>query len=90
MSRRRIVAGLAAAAGAVTLMAGPAEAEHDHYVVTPNGRCHQVARGQTAIAPGHGGYHRYHHKVHLGATGSTGTLGDGRSRVKVYKESCPG
>ena len=86
--------GLTAAAGAVTLMAGPAEAGHPHYVVTPNGRCHQVARGQTAISnPSHGGHHRYHHKVHVGATESTerpDTLGDGRSRVNVYKDSCPG
>lgn len=65
---------------------------HDHFVLTPNGKCHQVAHGQTALAEGHGGHHRYHHDVHLGATESASspdTLGDGNSRVKVYKDRCP-
>ena len=39
----------------------PAQAGHDHYIVTPNGACHQVAAGQTSIDdPSHGGYHRFH------------------------------
>jgi hypothetical protein len=75
---------------AVTMFgAAPAQAAHEHFLVTPNGQCHQVASGQTGISDAnHGGFHRYHVNVHLGATES-GTLGDGRSSVKVYKDSCP-
>ena len=39
---------------------------------TPNGKCHQVAKGQTSINnPDHGGYHRFHVNVHQGATEDT-------------------
>ncbi len=80
--------------GAVTLSAGTAFAGHDHYVVTPNGNCHQVAKGQTAINDSnHGGYHQFHVHVHFGATGGDGLppheLGDGHSKVAVYKDNCP-
>lgn len=74
-------------------MGGTAQAGHEHYIVTPNGKCHQVARGQTAINdPDHGGYHRYHVNVHAGATGGTTgapfELGDGHAQVVVYKDDC--
>ena len=92
--RRSIVIALLAAGVAVST-AVPALAAHDHYVVTPNGDCHQVAQGQTSIAdPDHGGYHRFHVNVHIGATGAENrVLGDGNARVDVYKgtdapESC--
>lgn len=80
-------------AGAVTLSGGTAYAAHDHFVVTPNGNCHQVAQGQTAISdPDHGGYHQFHDHVHLGATGGSSAapyeLGDGHSQVVVYKDDC--
>ena len=88
------LAAVAVVSGAVTFSAGSAYAIHDHFVVTPNGNCHQVARGQTAIddtAPG--GYHQYHDHVHFGATGGSGgapiELGDGHSVVAVYKDFCP-
>ena len=84
----------AVVSGAVTFAAGAAYAGHDHFVVTPNGNCHQVARGQTAISDSaHGGYHQYHLHVHFGATGGSGgapiELGDGNSVVAVYKDACP-
>jgi hypothetical protein len=86
-----IVAGLLA--GGSLLLPSAAYAGHDHFVVTPNGSCHQVALGQTAIDdPEHGGYHRFHENVHLGATESDtapDTFGDGSSRVSVYRDSCP-
>lgn len=80
--------------GALALVVGialPAAAGHDHFIESPNGKCHQVARGQTAIAdPGHGGYHRFHANVHVGATdGSNRDLGHGHSVVNVYKDACP-
>lgn len=81
------------AVAGVLALSGTAHAGHDHYIVTPNGKCHQVARGQTAIDdPEHGGRHRYHDNVHAGATGGTTgephELGDGHARVVVYKDSC--
>ncbi len=84
---------VAVVSGAVTFSAGSAYAGHDHFVVTPNGNCHQVARGQTAINnSAHGGYHQYHDHVHRDATGgTTGApfgLGDGHSVVVVYKDDC--
>ncbi len=84
---------LAISGAAVFGFEGTALAAHPHFLVTPNGRCHQVARGQTAISnQEHGGYHRFHENVHLGATGGTQNpaLGDGNSRVRVYKDKCPG
>ena len=81
------------ASGAVTLSVGSAYAGHDHFVVTPNGNCHQVAQGQTAIREtAHGGYHQFHDHVHYGATDGPGApveLGDGHSQVAVYKDHCP-
>jgi hypothetical protein len=84
---RRI--GLTAAATVLALVVGalPASAGHDHYIVTPNGRCHQVASGQTSIDDAaHGGYHKFHVNVHTGAAAPDNeTLGHGNARVKVYK-----
>lgn len=83
---------LAASVGALATVAlgSPALAGHVHYVMTPNGACHQVASGQTSISDvDHGGYHRYHDNVHLGATGpdgpTTDLLGQGNAKVAVYK-----
>ena len=90
MIRRRLTtAALVAAMLAIT--ASPALAGHDHFIETPNGNCHQVAMGQTAIADAsHGGYHRFHTNVHVGATdGSNRDLGHGNSVVNVYKDACP-
>lgn len=93
MNIRRYLSVATMTVGVVGLAAAPAQADHDHFLVTPNGQCHQVAQGQTRIAdPDHGGHHRYHHNVHLGATESTvnpNTLGDGQGQVSVYKTRCP-
>jgi hypothetical protein len=88
---RRFSAVAASAAVAITVFAAPAPAGHDHYLVTPNGSCHQVAAGQTAIAdPSHGGFHRFHDNVHLGATEDDNrVLGLGNAAVEVYKNECP-
>lgn len=89
-TRRVLVIG--AGVFAASLLAGPALAGHVHYVMTPNGACHEVASGQTSIAEAeHGGFHRFHANVHLGATGAAGTTGDdhlgmGNAAVALYKE----
>jgi hypothetical protein len=73
----------------VVVLAAPAFAGHDHFIETPNGKCHQVAQGQTSIEdPTHGGYHKFHVNVHLGAADS-GVLGHGNSNVHVYREDPP-
>jgi hypothetical protein len=87
MSKRTLMSVVVPVVGLVLAGAGPAAAAHPHYVMTPNGKCHAVAGGQTAISdPAHGGEHRFHHNVHLGA-GSDGTLGS--SGVAVAKGVCP-
>jgi hypothetical protein len=87
-TKRVLIAGAIAVAG-LAIGATPAAAGHDHYVMTPNGKCHQVAAGQTGITdPDHGGYHRFHANVHLGATESAenpDSLGDGNANVQVFK-----
>ncbi len=87
--RKRSIQSLVAAgiiAGA-TLTAGNAWAAHPHVIETPNGRCHQVAQGQTSIGdPDHGGFHRYHANVHQGGYQ---VLGGGRSQVAVRAGGCP-
>ena len=85
---------VAVVSGAVAFSAGSAYAGHDHFVVTPNGKCHEVAQGQTGITDStHGGYHQFHVHVHFGATGGSGgapiELGDGHSVVAVYGYNCP-
>lgn len=89
MSSRKLIVGAALVVSAMLGSSAPAFAGHDHYILTPNGKCHRVAAGQTAINdPAHGGYHRYHANVHLGATESSAApdnLGDGRAATAVYK-----
>lgn len=84
---RRLLAVAASTAALVALSTAPALAGHDHYIVTPNQQCHQVASGQTAIADEtHGGYHRFHDNVHTGAAAPDNkTLGHGNAAVQVYK-----
>lgn len=88
MKNKRVVKAAAAGAmfvGASLLGSGIASAHHSHYVHTPNGRCHQVAQGQTAINdPTHGGHHRYHDNVHIGGVR---VLGNGNSEV-IVETSC--
>lgn len=53
---RRLLAIAASIATVLAMSAAPALAGHDHYIVTPNGQCHQVANGQTSIdEASHGG-----------------------------------
>ena len=89
MDIKKVLIAGAIIGGGTVAGASPAWADHDHYVMTPNGRCHQVASGQTGIGdPDHGGFHRFHANVHLGATESTenpDSLGDGHASVQVFK-----
>ena len=89
MKIKHMLVGATVATAGLAVGAMPASAGHDHFVLTPNGKCHQVAAGQTGITePTHGGHHQFHDNVHLGATESTenpDTLGDGKAKAKVYK-----
>ena len=52
--------------------AGPASAEHDHWLETPGTLIGDIGSGQTAISDSeHGGYHRFHNNVHTGTAGQT-------------------
>ena len=87
------MAAAAVLAGTTGIASTAAWAGHDHYVVTPSGKCHQVAAGQTAINdPSQGGYHQFHDQVHRDATGGSTAapyeLGDGHSQVVVYRDDC--
>lgn len=87
---RRLLTVAASIGTVIAMSAAPALAAHDHYIVTPNGQCHQVAQGQTAIGDeSHGGHHRFHANVHVGATEDehNKTLGHGHARVEVYKDT---
>jgi hypothetical protein len=78
--------GVTLGAAALLLGSGTALAGHDHFVVTPDERCHQVAAGQTGIDDtAHGGYHRFHFNVHWGATENDAheVLGNGNSQVDI-------
>jgi hypothetical protein len=89
---RRTISVVLLVAGLVLVMALPAFAGHDHFVETPNGKCHQVAQGQTSIDdPDHGGYHKFHVNVHQGATENVDNkvLGKGHAKPNVYKDACP-
>lgn len=93
MRLKNFLIATAVAAGVVTFSSGSTYADHPgHYVITPNGNCHQVALGQTALSSTSGGYHQFHTHVHLGATESTvapDNLGDGHAVVRVYRGLCP-
>ena len=84
---RRMFVMAVAVLSLLVMSALPAAAGHDHYIVTPNGACHQVAPGQTSIDdPSHGGYHQFHDHVHTGAAAPDNkTLGHGHAAVEVYK-----
>ncbi len=84
--RRRITA-VALCTTMILVGAAPAWAGHDHFMETPSGKCHQLARGQTVIDDSsHGGYHRYHVNVHVALAGD-GTLN--ATSVEIAKNTCP-
>ena len=71
MLRRKLLAGVAAAAVGMVGMGGTANADHAHFVVItdPNSGetvCQYLAAGRSEPAPGH----PLHHRVHLGTPGS--------------------
>lgn len=74
--------------GAVTMFsivtAGPAAADHDHYVVTPGTCVEDIARGQTSKVAGEGGHHKFHDNVHMGTPG-TQAFDNPNNPVEVYK-----
>ncbi len=84
MTRRSVIIALTVVA-LLALTTSPALASHDHFMATPNDKCHQVAPGQTRIPNGENGGHKYHWNVHKGAA-LDGTLGN--SEVGVFLEGC--
>ncbi len=70
------------------VVAAPASAAHEHYLVTPGTCVADIARGQTAKGPEEGGYHKFHENVHKGQPG-TEAFNNPNNRVSVDKGSCP-
>lgn len=73
---RKTLTAAALVAGLTAGAAGPALAEHGHFVIREDRdgqtHCRYIAQGQTAKDPEQGdpGAHKFHHNVHLGAPGS--------------------
>lgn len=93
---KRIVLLFAVAAVMVAMLAfaGPAFAEHQHYLVTLGTCVEDVARGQTAKGPNEGGYHKFHENVHKGTAEDPATPGEfafanESNPVSVNKDECP-
>ncbi len=74
-SSRRLLIAIATAVTALGLSAGPAAADHAHFIYQPAhgnhpATCRYIAAGQTAKAPGEPGGHAFHDHVHTGRPGS--------------------
>ncbi len=92
---RRILLLVTVAAMMVATMAaaGPAFANHPHYLVTPGTCVQDIASGQTSQTSG-GGFHRFHENVHVDNTaGEDATPGEFAfakgGQVEVNKVGCP-
>lgn len=75
-------------ASMLLVLAAPAAASHEHYLVTPGTCVEDIAHGQTSKGPGEGGYHKFYENVHLGRPG-TEAFANPHNPVSVGKGSCP-
>ncbi|MDP9383586.1 MAG: hypothetical protein M3Q29_26280 [Chloroflexota bacterium] len=66
------------------VVAAPASASHEHYLVTPGTCVADIASGQTRKGAGDGGYHQFHENVHLGTPGME-AFRNPNNPVEVYK-----
>lgn len=82
------------AAGALALVAAPADAGHEHFVVIDNPvdgttTCQYIGSGQTSISDAdHGGYHRIHDNVHAGRPGSDANGTDVDKHDNLSQRDC--
>jgi hypothetical protein len=79
---------VAAVTAAMMALAGPALANHPHYLVTPGTCVEDTASGQTSKAANEAGGHKFHEKVHLGQPGSSAFENE-NNPVSVGKGNCP-
>lgn len=80
----KLLAAAAVSGVAVFGFEGTALAAHSHNLDTPGTTVVDVAHGQTRKSSGPA-CHKFHQNVHLGAADVRGFLGNGHSRVRVYK-----
>lgn len=92
---RKVLVGLVAA-GALTVMAAPAQGQvprHFHMLTTPSGNTHAIAGGLTRNAPCHTflGFHGFVHMEVFGATpaGGMNPLGPLAAQVPDASDTCP-
>lgn len=57
---------VAAAMAATMALAGPAFADHEHYLVTPGTTVEDIGSGQTAKCSTDPGGHKFHKNMHTG------------------------
>ncbi len=88
MGRIVLVTVVSAITAASVAFSAPAFASHEHYLLTPGTCVEDVASGQTAKAPGEGGYHKFHDNVHKGQPGM-GAFMNANNPVGVEKGPCP-
>lgn len=82
MRRIMLLFTVALVMAAMMALAGPAFANHQHYLLTPSGQCvNDVASGQTSRSATEPGGHVFHENVHLGASG--------KAAIEVGVAPCP-
>ncbi len=54
---------------AMLALAGPALADHQHYLVTPGTTVEDIGRGQTEKCSDEPGGHKFHENMHVGQPG---------------------
>ena len=69
MRRNVLVFTVAAVMAAMMAFAGPAFADHAHYLVTPGTTVEDIGGGQTAKCSTDPGGHKFHEHMHVGHAG---------------------
>lgn len=85
---RRIVLLLTVAAvmAAMMALAGPALADHQHYLETPGTTVQDIGRGQTEKCSDEPGGHKFHENVHTGKPGKFAFAQGGQVEVGKSEE----
>lgn len=86
MKRVVLLFTVAAVMAAMMALAGPALADHQHYLATPGTTVQDIGRGQTEKCSDEPGGHKFHENVHTGQPGEKGGAFDNpRNPVSVGK-----
>lgn len=83
MKRTVLLFTVAAVMAAMLVFAGPAFADHAHYLVTPGTTVEDIASGQTEKCASEPGGHKFHENMHVGQPGKA--FANPRNPVSVGK-----